>query len=52
MDTGTELLGLLGHTRIVSALAFSPDGHRLISSDDAGVVKVWDGTPWEGPLDP
>jgi WD40 repeat protein/serine/threonine protein kinase len=33
---------LLGHPRRIVALAFSPDGQRLVSVGEAGSVKVWD----------
>lgn len=32
---------LLGHTDEVNALAFSPDGQRLISASQDGTVRVW-----------
>jgi WD40 repeat protein len=41
--TGEELLAFKGgHTRLVSSLAFSPDGKRLASASLDGAVKVWD----------
>lgn len=33
---------LAGHTSPVSALAFSPDGTRLLTGDDSGRVLLWD----------
>ncbi|GAA1277191.1 hypothetical protein GCM10009677_33930 [Sphaerisporangium rubeum] len=33
---------LVGHTEDVSAIAYSPDGRWLASTDWAGVVRLWD----------
>jgi WD40 repeat protein len=33
-----------GHTGLVSSLAFSPDGSRLVSGSRDTTVKVWDMT--------
>jgi len=41
--TGQETLRLTGHIRQVTGLAFTPDGHRLLSS--GGIVRIWDATP-------
>jgi len=46
-EAGHELLALRGHTRIVRAVQFSHDGHRLASASEDGTIKVWDGTPLE-----
>jgi len=33
---------LRGHSGSVTGLAYSPDGQRLVSTDEGGVVKLWD----------
>ena len=45
MSSGEESLALPGHTASVVGLAFSPDGHRVASTDLEGVMYFWDATP-------
>ncbi len=41
LATGSQLADLAGHTSGVTALAFSADGRRLVSSGRDGAVRVW-----------
>jgi WD40 repeat protein len=43
--SGQEVLALRGHTDVVTAVAFSGDGHRLFSASPDGTVRVWNGAP-------
>jgi WD40 repeat protein len=48
--TGQEVLAFTEHTaQHFLALAFSPDGHFLAATDEAGTLKVWDARPVAGP---
>jgi WD40 repeat protein len=41
-----QLATLDNHQGIVTALAFSSDGSRLVNADCAGDVRIWDTTSW------
>ena len=41
MPTGEELFSL-SHPGTVLGVAFSPDGKRLATASNAGIIKVWD----------
>ncbi len=40
-DPGTMVV-FKGYTGMIASLAFSPDGGRLVSADDARTVTLWD----------
>ncbi|KAG8867352.1 hypothetical protein FRC20_006004 [Serendipita sp. 405] len=44
---------LMGHTHTVCSVAYSPDGHRIVSGSCDNTIRIWDaetGTPIGGPL--
>jgi eukaryotic-like serine/threonine-protein kinase len=43
--TGQEVLTLKGHKGPIRSVTFSPDGRRIFSLGDDGVLRVWDGRP-------
>jgi WD40 repeat protein len=43
--TGEELVRLPGHSDYVFSLAFSPDGHTLVSSSGDTTLRLWDTKP-------
>jgi WD40 repeat protein len=42
LATGQEKFALAGHTGLLYALAFSPDGGRLLTGSADGTAKIWD----------
>ena len=42
VNTGKHLRTLKGHTEMVSALIFSPDGKTLVSGSNDDALRVWD----------
>jgi WD40 repeat protein len=40
--TGAELRKLVGHDRVVRAVAVTPDGARIITGSDDKTARVWD----------
>ena len=46
VDTGERITTLTGHTNWVNTVAFSADGHRLISGGDDATLRIWDVTPY------
>ncbi len=45
--TGKLVRTFRGHTGLVSSIAFSPDGRRLVSGSRDKTVKIWDVTDLE-----
>jgi WD40 repeat protein len=39
-----EVASLAGYTRVVSSVAFSPDGQNIVSGSNDNLVKVWSGS--------
>ncbi|HEX6556373.1 MAG TPA: hypothetical protein VF026_26680 [Ktedonobacteraceae bacterium] len=42
MTTGAFILGYEGHRQAVHAIAWSPDGKRILSGGDDGMLLIWD----------
>jgi WD40 repeat protein len=40
--TGEELLVLRGHTQLIAALIWSPDGSRITTGSLDRMIKLWD----------
>lgn len=46
-ENGRELLSMEGHLDYVSAVHFSPDGRRLVSSSWDYTARQWETFPWD-----
>ena len=43
IETGRDFLGeLRGHTKLVTCVAYSPDGKRIVTGSDDKTLRVWD----------
>ncbi len=49
--SGRHVCLLRGHSQAVASLRFSPDGRRIITSDDQSEVKFWDAESGKNLLD-
>ena len=45
LETGREVLTLIGYKSPVTGVSFSPDGSRLLTMS-GGTVLIWDSRPW------
>jgi WD40 repeat protein len=46
VDTGQEVLNLVGHTSYINAVVFSPDGNKIVSGGKDG-LKLWNAATGE-----
>ncbi len=47
LENGNIIKKLIGHTRSISAVKFSPDGNFLITASHDKTLKVWETTNWK-----
>jgi hypothetical protein len=47
LETGASVAELKGHTQLITAVAFSPDGRYLVSASRDGSLRVWNTGGWD-----
>ena len=47
LRTARRLALLAGHSASVRALAYHPDGSRLVAGSDDGILRIWETGSWE-----
>ncbi len=45
--TGDRVKSMTGHTKTITAIAFSPDGNWLVSTGKDHLLNIWNGRTWE-----
>jgi WD40 repeat protein len=41
LDNGEPIEHFIGHNAVVRAVAFSPDGHSVLSGSNDGTMRLW-----------